>query len=90
MSAAASRSPIPAVEPPPLGAFIAEIEDGCERWPARRRALWAEPGRALVAGGASVVVQVQARRGDALYVNDGVYGALSDAGRAWASASRAG
>ena len=30
--------------------------------------------------GASVVVQVQARRGDALYVNDGVYGSLSDAG----------
>jgi len=27
-----------------------------------------------------VVVQVQGRRGDALYVNDGVYGALSDAG----------
>ena len=43
--------------------------------------LWAEPGRALVAGGGSVVVQVQLRRGDALYVNDGVYGSLSDAGR---------
>ena len=42
--------------------------------------LWAEPGRALVAGGASVVVQVQQRRGNALYVNDGVYGSLADAG----------
>ena len=42
--------------------------------------LWAEPGRALVAGGGSVVVQVQLRRGNALYVNDGVYGNLSDAG----------
>jgi len=28
----------------------------------------------------SVVIQVQARRGDALYVNDGIYGSLSDAG----------
>jgi ornithine decarboxylase len=28
-----------------------------------------------------VVVQVELRRGDALYVNDGVYGSLSDAGR---------
>ena len=37
-------------------------------------------GRALVAGGTSVVVQVQHRRGDALYINDGVYGSLSDAG----------
>ena len=33
-----------------------------------------------VAGGGSVVVQVQARRGDALYINDGVYGSLADAG----------
>jgi ornithine decarboxylase len=42
--------------------------------------LWAEPGRALVAGGASIVVQVQARRDGMLFINDGVYGALSDAG----------
>ena len=34
----------------------------------------------MVAGGGSVVVQVQARRGDMLYVNDGVYGSLADAG----------
>jgi ornithine decarboxylase len=75
----------PDVAPPPLGAFIAEIEDGFERLglPATTR-LWAEPGRALVAGGGSVVVRVQARRdgaaGEALYVNDGVYGSLADAG----------
>jgi ornithine decarboxylase len=37
-------------------------------------------GRALVAGGGSVIVQVQLRMGNMLYVNDGVYGALSDAG----------
>ncbi|MBY0331775.1 MAG: type III PLP-dependent enzyme [Acetobacteraceae bacterium] len=65
--------------PPPLGAFFAEIEDAAEEAGLGHCTLWAEPGRALVAGGASVVVQVQARRGDALYVNDGVYGALSDA-----------
>jgi ornithine decarboxylase len=70
----------PGVEPPPLGAFFAEIEDAVEEAGLDGAALWAEPGRALVAGGASVVVQVQARRGDALHVNDGVYGALSDAG----------
>ena len=40
----------------------------------------AEVLRTLFAGGGSVVVQVQLRRGDALYVNDGVYGSLSDAG----------
>ncbi|MCW5749772.1 MAG: type III PLP-dependent enzyme [Alphaproteobacteria bacterium] len=45
--------------------------------PAR---LWAEPGRVLVAAGISVIVQVQARRGGMLHVNDGIYGSLSDAG----------
>jgi ornithine decarboxylase len=70
----------PEVEPPPLGAFFAEIETAFEALALPGTRLWAEPGRALVAGGASVVVQVQARRGDALYVNDGVYGSLSDAG----------
>jgi ornithine decarboxylase len=45
-----------------------------------RPRLWAEPGRALVAGALSVVVQVLLRNGNALYVTDGVYGSLSDAG----------
>jgi ornithine decarboxylase len=70
----------PDVEPPPLGAFIAEIEAGFERLGLPQSRLWTEPGRALVAGGGSVVVQVQARRDDTLYINDGVYGSLADAG----------
>ncbi len=70
----------PDVAPPPLGAFLAEIDAGFARLDMRRARLWAEPGRALVAGGTSVIVQVQQRRGDALYVNDGVYGSLADAG----------
>jgi ornithine decarboxylase len=70
----------PDQEPPPIGAFFAEIEEGFERLGLPAARLWAEPGRALVAAGTSVVVQVQARRGNALYVNDGVYGSLADAG----------
>lgn len=71
----------PGVTPPPLGAYMAEIEAAVERLdlPVMPR-LWAEPGRALVAGGTSVVVQVQHRRGAELFINDGVYGSLSDAG----------
>jgi ornithine decarboxylase len=65
--------------PPPLDAYTAAIADAARAFEGVR--LWAEPGRALVAPGASVVVQVELRRGDALYVNDGVYGSLSDAGR---------
>jgi len=73
--------PYPGMEPPPLGAFMAEIEASLAALGLPMRPhLWAEPGRALVAAGASVVVQVQGRRGDALYINDGVFGSLSDAG----------
>jgi ornithine decarboxylase len=70
----------PDQEPPPMGAFFAEIDESFERLDLPGTRLWAEPGRALVAGGTSVVVQVQARRDDALYINDGVYGSLADAG----------
>ncbi len=70
----------PDQDPPDLGAFFAEIEDGFDRLDLPNARLWAEPGRALVAAGGSIVVQVQQRRGDTLYVNDGVYGGLSDAG----------
>ncbi len=64
---------------PPLGASIDGIETGALALPREIR-LWAEPGRALAASGGSVVVQVQLRRGNTLFINDGVYGDLSDAG----------
>jgi ornithine decarboxylase len=69
----------PDMTPPPLDAFLETIAHGAENMPRGTR-LWAEPGRALVAGGGSVIAHVQLRRGSALYVNDGVYGNLSDAG----------
>jgi len=69
----------PDMTPPPLGDYIASITAAAAALPGNVR-LWAEPGRALVAAGGSVVVQVQLRRGDTLFVNDGVYGSLSDAG----------
>ena len=69
----------PDASPPPLVAFIDAIAAGAAALPRGIR-LWAEPGRALVAGGGSVIVQVQLRRGNTLFVNDGVYGNLSDAG----------
>ena len=69
----------PDMMPPPLEDYIAAITTASTSLPATVR-LWAEPGRALVAGGGSLVVQVQLRRGDTLFVNDGIYGSLSDAG----------
>jgi ornithine decarboxylase len=70
----------PNLTPPPLASFIAAIREGLTHPRLASAKLWAEPGRALVAGGMSVIVQVQRRRGRTLYVNDGVYGSLSDAG----------
>ncbi|MBO66790.1 MAG: ornithine decarboxylase [Acidiferrobacteraceae bacterium] len=36
--------------------------------------LFCEPGRALSAGGESLIVQIQLRKDNALYLNDGMYG----------------
>lgn len=71
----------PDVTPPPLDDFMAAIARGVAALglPAHCR-VWCEPGRALVAAGVSLVVQVEKRRGDELFINDGVYGSLSDAG----------
>jgi ornithine decarboxylase len=64
---------------PPLDEFISEIEDGLRELRLRRDCvLMCEPGRALVATGMSLVTQVQLRKGDSLYINDGVYGSLSE------------
>jgi ornithine decarboxylase len=70
----------PDAAPPPLGAFMAEIEAAADALEIPGLRLWAEPGRALVAGAMSLVVQVQGRRGRMLFINDGIYGSLSDAG----------
>lgn len=71
----------PDFTPPPLDDFMAAIHRGVAKLalPAHTR-VWCEPGRALVAAGGSVVVQVERRRGSELFINDGVYGSLSDAG----------
>jgi ornithine decarboxylase len=76
-------APYPGMDVPPLGAFMAEIEAAVDALDLPYApTLWAEPGRALVAAGTSVVVQVQGRRNRDLFINDGIYGSLSDAGAA--------
>jgi len=64
---------------PPLEDFIEAIESGVRRLKLRRDCvLMCEPGRALVADGCNLVVQVQLRKDNRLYVNDGIYGSLSE------------
>ena len=70
----------PGMEPPPLEAYFEVIHKAFEDLPISYSAeLWCEPGRALCAEYASVLVRVEKRRGDELYINDGAYGALFDA-----------
>jgi ornithine decarboxylase len=70
----------PGMEPPALETYFAVIHAGFEALPISYSAeLWCEPGRALCAEYASVLVRVEKRRGDELYINDGAYGALFDA-----------
>jgi ornithine decarboxylase len=73
-------SSYPGMEPPPLETYFSVIHAGFEALPISYSAeLWCEPGRALCAEYASLVVRVEKRRGDELYINDGAYGALFDA-----------
>ena len=66
--------------PAPLSAFMRAINEGVERLPVGERCrLMCEPGRALVAEAESLIVRVDARRGNELFINDGSYGTLFDA-----------
>lgn len=71
----------PGMTPPDMTQYFNAIHDATrDIVKAHGCKLLAEPGRALVAESGSVVVRVEARKGDFLYINDGTYGALFDAG----------
>jgi ornithine decarboxylase len=70
----------PGMEPPELELYFDAIHRGFESLPVSYSSeLWCEPGRALSAEYSSLIVRVERRRGDELYINDGAYGALYDA-----------
>jgi ornithine decarboxylase len=71
----------PDMIPPALSEYKATIDRGLDQLPhPERYEFWCEPGRALVAESASIVVKVELRKDDVLYINDGTYGSLFDAG----------
>jgi ornithine decarboxylase len=75
----------PNMTPPPLENYMAAIIDAAaplvaEGGIAAGAELWCEPGRAMVAAGASMLVRVTLRKGRRLFINDGTYGSLFDAG----------
>ncbi len=70
----------PGMEPPPLEDYFGAIFRAAESLPVSYSSeLWCEPGRALCAEFNSMIVRVEKRRGNELYINDGAYGALYDA-----------
>jgi ornithine decarboxylase len=70
----------PHSDPPELSSFMEEIVGAADELAVKHSCeLLCEPGRALVAEAESVIVRVDARRGNALYVNDGAFGTLFDA-----------
>lgn len=64
--------------PPPLDAFFDAIRAGWDAVGHEGCVLKCEPGRAMVATGMSLVVQVQLRKESAIYINDGIYHSLSE------------
>ena len=74
-------SPYPGLDVPPPADFFAAIGEAAKQadLPADCT-LMCEPGRALVAEGQSLVVQVILVKGDQVFLNDGIYGSLSEPG----------
>ena len=70
----------PNLIPPPLEAFMEAIKLAAQPLVEQGAELWCEPGRAMVAAGAAMLVRVTLRKGRRLYINDGTYGSLFDAG----------
>jgi ornithine decarboxylase len=70
----------PGMAPPDLAEYMSAIDRGfAEMMVHETTQLWCEPGRALVAEASSLLVKVELKKGDALYLNDGSYGSLFDA-----------
>jgi ornithine decarboxylase len=70
----------PHSDPPELQSFMEEVTRAAAELAVKHSCeILCEPGRALVAEAESVIVRVDARRGNALYVNDGAFGTLFDA-----------
>ena len=71
----------PDLNPQPLENYITEIKKAFENLKLDKKPkLLCEPGRALVAESGSSIVRVVLRKKQKLYINDGTYGSLFDAG----------
>ena len=65
-------------EPPPYHWYFDMIKTALENFSVKNLPVMCEPGRALCGQGISLVTQVVMRRGDRLYLNDGIYGSFDE------------
>jgi len=71
----------PDLVPQALENYFSEIKNGLENLKLEKMPeVICEPGRALVAESGSTIVRVNLRKKQKLYINDGTYGTLFDAG----------
>lgn len=74
-------SAYPGLIPPPMIDYMAAIKEALRNFPgAAECRILCEPGRALVAESGSILARVELRKNAMLYLNDGIYGSLFDAG----------
>lgn len=72
-------APYPGVPAPPLDDYFYAIREARKTLKLAKNAkLYCEPGRAICAEGVSAITQVVRRRGDRIYLNDGVYGSFDE------------
>jgi len=71
--------PYPGQDVPPYHWYFDTIREALATLPnADKLSVLCEPGRALIAEGMSLVTQVVLRKGDKLYMNDGIYGSFDE------------
>ncbi len=71
----------PDLVPEPLENYITEIKNGLKNLKLEKMPeVFCEPGRAIVAESGSTIVKVILKKKQKLYINDGTYGSLFDAG----------
>ena len=74
-------SKYPDLYPQPLENYMEEIKKAVSKLNLPKQPeLICEPGRAIVAESGSTIVKVELRKKQSLYINDGTYGSLFDAG----------
>jgi len=71
--------PYPGSDVPPFHWYADTIRESLSTFPLKPGSdIFCEPGRALIAEGVSLVTRVILRRGDQLFLNDGIYGSFDE------------